>query len=73
VVVLLLTSTLTESPLLRYALEPSDENGLRARSQVQVDKVFSVSRKKVGPTIGRLDEETMATVSRLMALFLGLT
>ncbi len=72
VVVLLLTSTLSNSPLLRYAIEPSSENGLQVRSQIQIDKMFSVNRSKVGPTIGRLNEETIVSVTSLMALFLGI-
>lgn len=72
VTVLLLTSTLSNIPLLRHTLDPSDENGLRTTSQVQIDKVFSVARTKVGPPIGRIDDESLATVSSLLALFLGI-
>lgn len=72
VTVLLLTSTLSDIPLLRHTLDPTEQNGLRMRSQVQVDKVFSVARVKVGPTIGHLDNEEMASISRLLALFLGI-
>ena len=72
VTVLLLTSTLSNIPLLRHTLDPSDENGLRTTSQVQIDKVFSVARTKVGPPIGRIDDESLATVTSLLALFLGI-
>lgn len=72
VTVLLLTSTLTDSPMLRHTLEPDGGNGLRHRSQIQVDKIVTVDRAKVGPTIGRLDGDTMVSVTRLFALFLGL-
>jgi mRNA interferase MazF len=72
ITVLLLTSTLAASPMVRHTLEPSDLTGLRTTSQVQIDKIFTVDRAKVGPPIGRLDEETMATITRNLALFLGI-
>ena len=72
VTVLLVTSTLSNIPLLRHTLEPSEQNGLRTVSQVQVDKVFSINRAKVGQTIGQVDEDTMAAITRLLALFLGI-
>jgi mRNA interferase MazF len=72
VVVLLLTSTLSDTPMVRIAVDPSDRNGLRTRSQIQIDKIFSVSRAKVGPTIGHLDEDTMAKVAAGMVVFLAI-
>ncbi len=72
ITVLLLTSTLTEIPLVRHTLEPSEDTGLRARSQVQIDKIFTIDRTKVGPAIGRLDDATMETITRNLALFLGI-
>lgn len=72
VTVLLVTSTLHDAPLIRHTIEPSVRNGLRLRSQVQIDKVISMPRSKVGPTIGRLDDEAMIAVSRNLAVFLGL-
>jgi mRNA interferase MazF len=69
--ILLLTSTLNDASLLRYTLDPSPTNGLRVRSQVQIDRVMSPPRSKVGPTIGHLDEEELLSISRLLAVFLG--
>lgn len=72
VTVLLLTSTLVDAPLIRHTIEPSPTNGLRTTSQVQIDRAMSVPRTKVGPTTGRLDDDATVTVTRLLALFLGL-
>jgi mRNA interferase MazF len=72
VTVLLLTSTLHDAPLVRHTVAPSPTNGLRAVSQVQIDRTMSVPRAKAGPVIGRLDDEDIATVSRLLAVFLGI-
>lgn len=72
VTVLLLTSTVLDASLMRHTIDPSPRNGLRLRSQVQIDKAISVGRSKVGPVIGRLDDELMLAVSRNLAVFLGL-
>ena len=71
VTVLPITSELRETPLFRVDVEPDDANGLRKKSQVMVDKAQTVARGKVGKTVGRLDDQTLLAVNRLLALFLG--
>jgi mRNA interferase MazF len=71
VTVLPVTSTLQDAPLFRIDIEPNAANGLRQQSQVMVDKVQSVPRSRVGPVIGRIDEETLVAVSRALAVFIG--
>ena len=68
----LMTSTLRDTPMLRIAVEPGPENGLQRISQVQVDKIVTVVRERVGKVIGRLDDATMLKVSRSLAVFLGI-
>ena len=70
--VLLVTSTLVDAPLLRITVEPTDENNLRRRSQVMIDKPMTVRREKLRAAFGKLDDETMVSVTRSLALFLGL-
>lgn len=70
--VLPLTSMLVTTPLGRVTVDPDPQNGLRARSQVMIDKLMTIRRDKVGPVIGSLDATTMLEVNRLLALFLGL-
>jgi mRNA interferase MazF len=72
VVVLLLSSTLVDAPHIRFTVEPSPTNGLRTISQVQIDKIQSIPRTRVGATIGRLEDDAMATVTSLIALYLGI-
>lgn len=72
VTVLLLSGTLVDAPLIRPTVQPTAGNGLRKPSQVQIDKAMTVRRDRIGPTIGRLDEETVLAVTRSLALFLGL-
>jgi mRNA interferase MazF len=72
VVALPLTSTLQDAAITRIDVAPDDENGLRAPSQIAVDRPQTVRRSKLGPTIGRLDYDVMLAVHRSLAVFLGL-
>lgn len=71
ITVLPLTSELHDVPLLRVTVEPSEDTGLRRRSQVMVDKATTIPRAKAGSRIGRLDEATLAKVSQALGAFLG--
>jgi mRNA interferase MazF len=72
ITVLPLTSELHDTLLLRITVEPGESTGLRLRSQVMVDKATTIPRAKAGNRIGRLDEATLASVSRALAAFLGI-
>ena len=72
VVILPLTSTLIDAPLLRPTVEPSPGNRLHAPSQIMLDKPMAVKAEKIGPSFGHLDDLAMIGVSRSLALFLGL-
>jgi mRNA interferase MazF len=67
-----ITPTLVNAPLLRVALEPDAANGLQHRSQVMVDKPQSVAWARLGPVIGRADDNTLLAINRALAVFLGL-
>ena len=71
VTVLPVTSDLRDTPLFRIRVQPIDANGLRAVSEVMVDKAHTVTREKIGRKIGRLDDEAMMAVNRALATFLG--
>lgn len=69
--VLPLTSTLLEAPLFRLTITPTPANGLEKPSQIMVDKAMTVKRDKLGETFGRVDDSTMVSINRALALFLG--
>lgn len=71
VTLLLISGTQQDAPLLRLSVDPDERNGLRKTSQIMIDKVMTIRRDKVGPAFGRLDPETMISVNRLQAVFLG--
>lgn len=72
VVVLPLTSTLLDLPLLRVTIEQQSETGLHQRSQVMISRPQSVPRARLGPIIGRIDAATLLEVTRRVAVFLGI-
>jgi len=71
VTVLLLSTMLTDAPLIRLTVDPTAQNGLREPSQIMIDKAMSVKRSKVGKSFGRLDDGMMVAVNRSLAIFLG--
>lgn len=50
------TSTTGPSEDFRITIEPTDENGLKARSDLMVDKPVAVSRRRIGSIIGHLSQ-----------------
>jgi mRNA interferase MazF len=68
----LVTSTLRDTPVFRITVDPSPENGLQRLSQVQVDKIVTMARERIGKVIGRLDDAAMLKVNRSLAVFLGI-
>ena len=72
VTILRLSSEIVPAHLARISVAPTPENGLRATSQIMIDKATSVPREKVGQAFGRLDDETVRAVDRALLAFLGL-
>ena len=72
VVICQLTSEGVEAPDFRVAVEPSENNGLRARSQIMADKPVTVRRARVGQAIGRLDDGDVARLNAALAFVMGL-
>lgn len=72
VTILPITSEIRETPLFRFLIEPSQENGLFKNSQVMIDKIQTVSTEKVSKPFGSISEAQLLEVNRLLTLFLGL-
>jgi mRNA interferase MazF len=72
VTVLPVTSELRPIETFRIAVEPTETNGLRARSQIMVDKAHTIPRDKAGEPFGQLESRTLTKVNRALAVFLGL-
>jgi mRNA interferase MazF len=72
IILLPLTSQLTDAPLLRLTVEPGQLTGLESVSQIMVDKLTTVRRANLGRRVGRVDAKTMVAVEQSLAIFLGL-
>ncbi|MGB8258915.1 MAG: type II toxin-antitoxin system PemK/MazF family toxin [Terracidiphilus sp.] len=72
VTVLPVTSELRPIETFRIAVKPSPRNGLRAPSQIMVDKAHTIPREKAGEPFGALEPRTMTQVDRALAVFLGI-
>ena len=72
VVVCQMTSDITDAPDFRVTIEPSEKNGLRARSQVMADKPVTIRRERVGQRIGRLEDSDIARLNIALAFVIGL-
>ncbi|MFZ3211677.1 MAG: type II toxin-antitoxin system PemK/MazF family toxin [Terriglobales bacterium] len=66
------TTDLTDAPLFRLPIEPSQGNGLRAVRRLMVDKITTVAKAKVGARVGRLADEDMVRLNRAVLVFLGI-
>ena len=70
-VILPVTSELRDTPLFRVTIAPNEINGLSRPSDVMVDKVQTLARDKIGPVFGRLSQEELLSVNRMLAVFIG--
>lgn len=68
----LVTSALRDAPIFRITVDPSPANGLQRVSQIQIDKIMTVARERMGAVIGRLDDDTLVKVNRSLAVFVGI-
>jgi mRNA interferase MazF len=72
VTIALLSSNLIQAPIFRLNTMPDNRNGLTKECQIQIDKIMSVRKEKIGKVIGSIDDTIMVRVNRALALWLGL-
>ncbi len=72
VLVALLTSVIVDAPLYRLQIEPSAANGLKAPSQVMVDKIIAMPREKFGDAIGRIGEGDLIALNHMLSVVIGI-
>ena len=72
VIVCPLTSSGSDLPAMRYQIEATPENGLRADSLVMLNNVSTVSRARCGDVLGSLSAEQMTAINERLAFVLGL-
>ncbi|MBN9508742.1 MAG: type II toxin-antitoxin system PemK/MazF family toxin [Alphaproteobacteria bacterium] len=72
VVICQMTSDVVDAPDFRVTIEPNEENGLRARSQVMADKPVTVRRERIGQLVGRLTGADIGRLNIALAFVMGL-
>jgi len=72
VVVCQMTSECSDAPDFRVTVEPTEENGLRVRSQVMAEKPVTIRRERIGRRIGYLDDKDVARLNIALAFVMGL-
>ncbi len=65
-------SVIADAPLYRLTIAPTATNGVKAVSQVMVDKVLACPRAKCGPTIGCLPPADMPVLNAMLSVMIGL-
>jgi mRNA interferase MazF len=71
-IVLPLTSTVLDLPLVRVTVEPVPGTGLRQPSQVMISRPQFLPRRRAGAVIGHLDAAALLEVTRRLAVLLGI-
>lgn len=72
VTLLLITSTLQTASFLRVDISPTEANGLRKPSQVQIDRLISTPRERIGAVVGSVSSSLLQVVDRRLVSFLAL-
>lgn len=74
VTVLLCTSEAgqEQAPLLRIHVEPDETNGLQTPTDIMLDKIASVPRRRLASRIGVVSADVLSQVNRLLPVVLGL-
>jgi mRNA interferase MazF len=67
-----ITSDCVDASLFRVPLPPGSRTGLRAPSQIMVDKIASVPRSAIGPEIGRCDDGEVQAAEDALRRWLGI-
>ena len=67
-----ITSLAADAPLLRIGLPVSEASGLVVPSWAQIDRIMTISRRRIGGRIGHLDNAKMFEISQYVLVFLGI-
>ena len=67
-----ITSDCVDAPLFRLTLPPGSRTGLRAVSQVMIDKIVSVPRSTINAEIGKCSARELDAVDDAVRRWLGL-
>jgi mRNA interferase MazF len=67
-----MSSDVSEFRRTRPIVEPSADNGLRARSQIMTDKLNALRRDRIRQVIGAIDASVLERLNTALLIVLGL-
>jgi mRNA interferase MazF len=67
-----ITSIEADAPMLRLEVLPSGSLPINHASWIEVDKITTVRRNRVGKAIGRVSDPDLVRLNGALAVFLGL-
>ena len=70
-IVLPLTSELLNMEIIRYKLEPNSKNGLQFSSQVMIDKIMQVEKRRIQQVIGCISKKQIDEIEARLLAILG--
>jgi mRNA interferase MazF len=71
ILVCLVTSDIQDFPSFRLNLPADAATGLAKPSQIMVDKIFSVMRRKCGPVFGHVDRDVLDQLRAALGFMIG--
>lgn len=66
VTICLMSTVLTAEAWFRLVIDPSPDNGLQERTEIQVDRLFSLQRTRLDRHLGNLDAGAMRRVDQAL-------
>ena len=72
VVIIPLTTTVTDTPISRVPVPNDETTKITEPSFAMIDKITTVRRSSLGARIGRMPSALMADIERSLMVFLGL-
>jgi mRNA interferase MazF len=72
VMMALISTHRIDAPLYRLSIAAGAKTGLKNPSDIMVEKVLAIPRRRIGPVIGRLSDGDLLVLNRMLAFALGL-
>ena len=66
------TSDLQDASFYRVDIDPTPENGLKVKSQIQADKIFAALRSRLGKVVGTIEAHSLNRLDAALGLAIGL-
>jgi mRNA interferase MazF len=67
-----LTSVAVGAPLIRLKIDPSASLPLAHSSWIEIDKLTTVRKNRIGPAMGRISDADLGRLNAALAVFLSL-